>query len=386
VTATAPLRIDDWIVSARERSTCVSPDRATVYSFDREGRPLSWFERGRVYKRSLASDVHARERIAGARRRFKLTRPEAIERFEVMRECVTRSSAIGLDPEAAGRIERILAWTPERLLDERARFDRAYRPVTILPPDQYLAVVLQATFGCSWGRCTFCDFYDEQPFEARSVEEFAGHVGDVRVLLGRAAGLRRCIFLGSGNALLLPNSRLLPLLRVASEAFPARRWSGFVDVLTGRRKSRNDWEELREMGLSRVHVGLETGDDGLLAWLNKPGTRERAVEFVSTLKRAGVGVAVILMVGVGGRGFASEHVRSSLEMVSGLPLGAGDIVYLSPFIEPPDSAYASRAAEEGVQVLPAAQRERQYRRLHDGIRKMHPEVRTSRYDIREFVY
>ena len=155
-------------VSARERSTCVSPDRATVYSFDREGRPLSWFERGRVYKRSLASDVHGRERIAGARRRFKLTRREAIERFEVIRECVARASTMGVDEEAAGRIEEILAWTPERLLDERTRFERAYRPVTILPPDQYLAVVLQATFGCSWGRCTFCDFYDEQPFEART--------------------------------------------------------------------------------------------------------------------------------------------------------------------------------------------------------------------------
>jgi radical SAM superfamily enzyme YgiQ (UPF0313 family) len=373
-------------VSARERSTCVSPDRATVYSFDREGRPLSWFERGRVYKRSLASDVHGRERISGARRRFKLTRREAIERFEVMRECVARASAMGLDEEAAGRIERILSWTPETLLDERARFDRAYRPVTILPPDQYLAVVLQATFGCSWGRCTFCDFYDEQPFEVRSVEEFAGHVDEVRALLGRAAGLRRSIFLGSGNALLLPNSRLRTLIRVASEAFPGRRWSGFVDVFTGQRKSRSEWEELRESGLLRVHVGLETGDDSLLAWLNKPGTQESGVELVSTLKRAGVQVAVILMVGVGGRAFASEHVRSSLEMVSRLPLGGGDIVYLSPFVEPRGSAYASRAAEEGIGPLSTARRERQYGRLHDGIRKMHPEVRTSRYDVREFVY
>jgi radical SAM superfamily enzyme YgiQ (UPF0313 family) len=386
VTAIAPLRIDDWIVSAREWSTCVSPDRVTVYSFDREGRPLSWFERGRVYKRSLASDVHGRERVTGAKRRFKLTRAEAIERFEIMRERIARASSIGLDGEAADRIEKILAWTPERLLDERARFDSAYRPVTILPPDQYLAVVLQATFGCSWRRCTFCDFYDEQPFAVRSVEEFRGHVAEVRALLGRAAGLRRSIFLGSGNALLLPNSRLRPLLRVALEAFPSRSWSGFVDVFTGQRKSRSEWEELRERGLARVHLGLETGDDSLLAWLNKPGTRELAIELVSTLKRAGVRVAVILMVGVGGRKFAAEHVRSSLEMVARLPLDGGDIVYLSPFVESRGSAYASRAADEGIRPLPAALCERQYRRLREGIREMHPEPRTTRYDIREFVY
>ena len=231
-------------------------------------------------------------------------------------------------------------------------------PVSILPPDQYLAIVVQATHGCTWNRCTFCNFYQDRPFEIRSTAAFADHLRRVADLLGRAASMRRSLFLADGNALALSVDRLRPIVDAARAAFPDRPWSGFVDVFTGERKTADDWRELRAHGLDRVYVGLETGHGPLLEFLNKPGTPEDARSFLTTLKEAGVRVSVILMAGAGGERYAAGHVRDTLAVVGGLPLGPGDLVYLSPFVEHTDSEYASRAREDGVRPLADAARAR----------------------------
>ena len=208
----------------------------------------------------------------------------------------------------------------------------------------------------------------------------------MRRLLGGGEALRRSIFLASGNALVLANERLRPLFGAAREQFPGRPLAGFVDVFTGARKSAEDWSELAEQGLARVHVGLETGHDPLLRWLHKPGSAEEAGVFIRTLKRAGLSVSVIVMVGVGGSRFAADHVRETVALMEELPLTGGDTVYLSPFLEQPESDYALRAAEEGMHALDEDEIDAQYGMLRDAIRRAHPSVTVSRYDIREFVY
>ncbi len=380
------LHSGDWIVSAKARSTSLSPDRDTVFAFDLEGRPISWYDAGRIHKRSLASDVHVRAREGAKRRRFVLDPAAARAAFGALLERVAEVPRAGLSPEVRGRLADILAWTPERLLAERARFDAAYRPVSILPPDQYLAIVVQATFGCTWNRCTFCNFYQDRPFRARPLGEIERHLARVATLLGRAASLRRRLFLADGNALILANARLRPVISATKRIFPGRPLYGFVDVFTGERKPVEDWVELRELGLERVYLGLETGHDPLLAWMNKPGSANAAAEFVGTLKAAGLRVSVIFMVGAGGERFAGAHVRDTLALAARLPLGAGDLVYLSPFREHPDSPYARRARDEGIAPLDGEGAASQHRVLRDGIRSALPAAQVAAYDIREFVY
>jgi radical SAM superfamily enzyme YgiQ (UPF0313 family) len=120
------------------------------------------------------------------------------------------------------------------------------------------------------------------------------------------------VFLADGNALTLSNRRLLQFAELARSAFPGRGLFGFVDVFTGEKKSTEDWNELRLAGLRRVYVGVETGSDDLLGWLNKPGGSEDAREFVERLKTAGLHVSLIFMVGIGGKRFAAEHTRQTL--------------------------------------------------------------------------
>jgi radical SAM superfamily enzyme YgiQ (UPF0313 family) len=159
-----------------------------------------------------------------------------------------------------------------------------------------------------------------------------------------------------------------------------------VDVVTGERKPPAAWRALRERGLERVHVGLETGHAPLLAWMNKPGSPEEAAAFVAELKGAGLSVGLIVMVGAGGDRFAERHVAETLDLLSRLPLGRGDLLYLSPFLEHPSSAYAGRAAAEGVRALSESERAAQYARLRDGARAALPGIRVALYDLREFLY
>jgi len=379
-------RTGPWVLGAKGHSTSIGLGRDAVYSFDLEGRPLFWFERGRTYKRSLASEVHARDRDGGRRRLWRLSAGEAADRFEAVL-AVARRAPYRQGGEALGeRFERILAWSPERLLGERDRFESVYRPLSILPPDQYLAVVLQATFGCSWNRCTFCNFYQGEAFRARSAASFETHCRGVRDLLGDGAGLRRSLFLATGNALVLANERLRPLFRTATAWFPGRPIAGFVDVFSGARKSVEDWIELREAGLGRVHVGLETGHDPLLDWLHKPGRAHESESFVRTLKQAGLRVSVIVMAGVGGARFAADHTRDTSALVARLPLTRGDTIYLSPFVEHGDSVYAERAAAAGIRALDSAELDAHHAALRDAFRGAHAQVTVARYDIREFVY
>ena len=156
----------------------------------------AWFDGGRTFKRSMASEVHGRERRGGVRRRWVLDEPEARQQFAGLLERVAQAPRDRLAEAVRTRLDVIRSWTPERLLAERERFREAYPwPVTILPPDQYLSIVVQVTFGCTWNRCTFCSFYQDREFTARGTAELNDHLGKVVDLFGRSAALRRSLFL-----------------------------------------------------------------------------------------------------------------------------------------------------------------------------------------------
>ncbi|GLV47764.1 amino acid ABC transporter substrate-binding protein [Thermus sp. LT1-2-5] len=341
-----------------------------VLSFDREGRLYHYFRRGMTYKRALDGSLHLRYR-EGRRRRQRLAPEEALG---VYREALALAEAHLQDGE---RRREVLRWTPEALLDPRPYREAYPWPISILPPDAYLAVVLQATTGCTWNRCTFCSFYQDRPFQKRSPEAFAEHVERVRALLGKGVLLRRGVFLADGNALAL-SEPLLPLLEIVGKAFPGEPVLGFLDLFTGLKKEASWWERLRGLGLRRVYLGLETGHAPLLALLGKPGHPKEALALVGALKRAGLSVGVILMVGAGGRPFAQAHFRDSLALLAELPLDREDLVYLSPFQENPDTPYAAL----GLEPLPDVEEELKV--WVGALRRMG--LRASRYDIREFLY
>jgi radical SAM superfamily enzyme YgiQ (UPF0313 family) len=366
------------LVSLTERATILSPDHGHVLSFDREGRLLYYFRQGKTFKRSLGSEVHLRFR-QGSRQRRCLTEPATRRLFS------TRLQLPLVESAARRRLdEEILRWTPDSLLAEKAKFEAAYKPISILPPDQYRAIVLQATEGCSWNRCTFCNFYMNRPFSVRTEAQFVEHIAAVKALLGKGERLRRGLFLADGNALSLSNRRLGPLLDRAAEAFPGHNLFGFVDLFSGERRSLAEWQSLKQWGLQRVYVGMETGLDELLQWVNKPGSAEDLEHFVATLKAAELQVGLIVMVGLGGHEYRKRHRDASRQLLQRLPLDRGDLIYLSPFVEFGQSVYARQRENRGLRPMDESEVDTELEALASELRDSG--LRTGRYDIREFVY
>lgn len=365
------------------RSTVLSPELGRSLTFDREGRLLIYFRDGETFKRSLGGEVHLRFR-RGSRQRRRLDTEEGLE---IMGEAyaVAREARPWASHQLERRLdEEILRWSAADLESERRRFAAVYKPISILPPDQYLAVVLQATEGCTWNACTFCNFYMDRPFFVKEPEEFERHVVGVKDLLGKGMLLRRGIFLADGNALALSNRRLMPLLDIAAKELPDRKLYGFIDLFSGERRRPEDWRELAERGLDRVYIGMETGLDELLALVNKPGKAAELEAFVKTLKTAGLSVCLIVMVGLGGRQYREEHARATLKTLRAMPLSSEDLVYLSPFVEQDGSEYQRQRVVRGLEPMDEAEIESELERMAAKIRARG--LKASRYDIREFIY
>lgn len=377
------MRAPATLANLTERSTVLSPDRDHVLSFDREGRLLYFFRRGQTYKRSLGSEVHLRYRN-GLRQRRKLDRQDTARLFAEVLE-LARSLLRRCQGEARRRLaDEILRWTVEGLLAEERRFQTAYKPISILPPDQYRAIVLQATEGCSWNRCTFCNFYMDRPFAVRSVEDFERHLVAVKELLGAGILLRRGVFLADGNALALSNRRLVPLLDRIAEAFSGEEIFGFVDLFSGERRSESDWSLLRERGLRRIYLGMETGDEALLRWVNKPGSPMELEDFVAVLKATGIEVGLILMIGLGGSEHRHRHREASLDLLQRLSLDTNDLIYLSPFVEHGGTTYGHDRRAMGWTAMSESEIDAELKDIAKELR--HEGLRVGRYDIREFIY
>ena len=371
------------LANLTERATVLSPESGRVVTFDREGRWIYYIRRGQTFKRSLGSQVHLRFRRQ-VRQRCQLSHSAAMEVFAEVYGLAHELAAMCQGEVLARLQNEVLHWSPESLAKEEERFSLAYRPITILPPDQYLSIVLQATEGCTWNHCTFCNFFMDRPFRVRSTEDFEEHTQRVRELLGQGLLLRRGIFLADGNALALSFGRLEPLVDLARRYFPNRELFGFVDLFSGERRRYDEWRALRERGLRRVYVGMESGLDELLELVNKPGSAADLENFVATLKRAGLQVSLIIMVGLGGHEYRCRHGEATRDLLLQLPLQKTDLVYLSPFVEHKGSSYHERRVRMGLTPLTEIEVESEVQRLAKQLRG--GGLKVSRYDIREFVY
>lgn len=369
----------------------------TIVSFDGEGRLIVAFRDGINYVRGLSGDVLQKRVLApGQKERRKLSDEE---RRRVLAELLTWSQqmiehiAATASPAERDWFERIRRWDVDRLEAERERFRMVYKPISILPPDQYRALVLQATEGCSWNRCHFCTFYRDRAFRIHSPGSFRTHIQRVKEFVGAGIGLRRAIFLGDANALIIPQPRLRELLQVVHEEFrigPQADFKGiyaFLDIFGAERKTLNEYRELAAAGVRRIYLGLESGDETVFRLLNKPGSPAEAIEAVRTIKAAGIAEGIILLVGAGGERFAHDHVQHSLAAIAAMGLGPEDIVYLSPLIIPTDTPYLAQLQAFDSRPLSDEAIFEQFNQLKQGARMVvGTGAKVVIYHVEEFVY
>jgi radical SAM superfamily enzyme YgiQ (UPF0313 family) len=342
-----------------------SADGEAHWACDVRGHLLAGHTGDAHYQVGLGGDVLVKRGHPGDYALSRLPAQEAEALFDMVaaqasealvalaRDELALSAADG-SPQAAqvhSRLEAVARRDASACRADREAFAAVYRPVRILPPDNYRALLVQLTEGCSHNRCTFCTLYRDVPFRVKTPDDLGRHLDGIQALLGAALDRRTQVFLGDANACLVPQRRLLPAMARIAERFPGPARGGFhafVDAFTPPGKSEAELVELTEAGLRRLTVGLETGHAPLLAWLDKPGTPDDVVAAVGRFKEAGLKVSVTVLVGAGGERYARAHREDTLRVIERLGLERGDRVYVSPFRPQPGTPYAERAQADGV--------------------------------------
>ncbi len=182
------------------------------------------------------------------------------------------------------------------------------------PPSESDAYILQATIGCSWNHCTYCDMYRDKTFRLR---DLASTLEDLDVA-GRVHGRSQVekVFVADGDALVLPMDHWRALLDRARRVFPGlRRVSCYAMARNIRDKSDAELAELREAGLSLLYIGPESGDDPTLKRIAKGDDAAAHVLAAERAHAAGMQLSVIALLGIAMERTA-EHARATAELVT----------------------------------------------------------------------
>ncbi|MCA9321748.1 MAG: radical SAM protein [Planctomycetes bacterium] len=184
------------------------------------------------------------------------------------------------------------------------------------PPSEAESLIIQATLGCSFNRCSFCSMYREKDFVARPLEEVQREI----VRLGRSDHRVRRVFLADGDAMTLPTDHLLALLESLAQAFPdLQRVASYAWPLNILKKSDAELESLRAARLSLVYLGLESGSARLLKKITKGANPAMMRETIDRCRAAGIKVSATTILGLGGERHSAEHVRETAALVSASP-------------------------------------------------------------------
>lgn len=359
-------------------------NKLEVLTLDGRARPVALSWEGRQYRRGLDGRCKEILRVPGPERDFydgAQVEPEVFG--DLLRRWAERLAFDGED------------WL-RRLDHDAHEFNRIYRPISILPPDQYRSLVLQLTEGCAYNGCSFCNLYRDRAYRCKDSVEFAKHIGDVVDYFGPALPWRRGIFLGDANAAGISTRRLLEALDQVRAAFPGHRLhplefhrvSCFQDTFSGKMRSLEDWRRLRKLGLAQVHLGVESGSSEVLRLLHKPLAHQRVVELVERLQQAEIEVSLIFLLGAGGRQLADVHLNETCKLLAQMKLGGRDRVYLSELFVHPGSEYDRTSAEAGLTPLTRWECRQQARQLREKLDFPTPPKGTpvALYDVRQFVY
>jgi radical SAM superfamily enzyme YgiQ (UPF0313 family) len=227
----------------------------------------------------------------------------------------------------------------------------------IRPPSEAGSLLIRVTRNCPWNRCTFCGTYKGKKFSRRSIEQIKADIDAAKAVEGRikemswalghggamsqqvltrafsdpslpdsfrsialwlAAG-GDTVFLQDANSLMLSTDSLITIIKYIGRAFPSvSRVTSYARGSTLKDKSVEDYVRLREAGLSRLHVGMESGSDKVLKQINKGCTSEQLIRGGKRVVEAGISLCLYVMPGIGGQALSEEHVSETARVVNAI--------------------------------------------------------------------
>ncbi len=229
-----------------------------------------------------------------------------------------------------------------------------FRIGPIRPPSEADSLLMQVTQGCTWNKCKFCNLYRHTKFRAYTVDSVKEDIDRMAAFAWKAERSRRTdgswdverlnaelremppeeqnsyyvvatwllnggknVFLQDGNTLALSGGRLTEVLRYLKETFPQiERITSYGRAENLSKVSAEEFAELREAGLTRIHSGFESGSNEVLAFVNKGVTSEQQIRAGKNIKAGGLELSVYFMPGLGGRALSRKNAEGMARVVS----------------------------------------------------------------------
>ncbi|MEW5919804.1 MAG: radical SAM protein [Bacillota bacterium] len=224
----------------------------------------------------------------------------------------------------------------------------------IRPPSEAESLLIRINRNCPWNKCLFCPVYKGKKFSRRTVEEIKGDIrafkeaeqklkalsmkhgygGAVTVELMEMlyrqepelfqVGLwlyrgGKNVFLQDADGLAMAADQLVEVLHFLKEQFPTvERITTYARAKTAARRSLAQLTALRKAGLTRVHIGMETGNDSLLAAMCKGVTAVEQIEGGKKIKEAGLSLSEYVLLGLGGRDAWREHILDAAAVLNAI--------------------------------------------------------------------
>jgi radical SAM superfamily enzyme YgiQ (UPF0313 family) len=188
-----------------------------------------------------------------------------------------------------------------------------YEGMMYRPPSEADSLILQATVGCSYNKCTFCEMYRAKKFRVRPIEELRAEIAWAQ----QNARWTRKVFLADGDALIAKASFLEQICREVNQAFPRlRRISLYASPQALLIRSVEEMRELKELGLTQYYIGVESGDDTVLEQLAKGVDADQWAEAAAKATAAKVKLSAMILLGAGGPKNSEQHALASAALIN----------------------------------------------------------------------
>jgi radical SAM superfamily enzyme YgiQ (UPF0313 family) len=226
----------------------------------------------------------------------------------------------------------------------------------IRPPSEAHSLLLRVTRNCSWNHCEFCHIYKGERFTPRTVEEVKKDIDTIHAMVSEIRSLSwssgsggeitatlassilnrphilpegyrsvilwlyrggKNVFLQDANNLILRTQDLVEILAYLRKTFPSvERITTYSRAKTVSRKTVDELRELHDAGLSRIHMGLESGYDRLLEFVKKGVTARDHIDAGRKVKEAGISLSEYIMPGLGGKSMWREHAIETARVLN----------------------------------------------------------------------
>ena len=232
--------------------------------------------------------------------------------------------------------------------------DRSFELGPIRPPSEAYSLLIRATRNCPWNRCQFCPVYKGQKFELRPTEDItedikkakaiADEIKDIAWKVGYGSRLKdaaatvynryqhnasicnvalwlwaggESAFLQDANTLIMRTPDLVRVISFLKQTFPElNRITSYARSKTAAKKSLEELKALNDAGLSRLHIGMESGSDLVLSYMEKGVTAEEHIAGGKKVREAGISLCEYVMPGLGGRKMSSDHVAGTAAVLN----------------------------------------------------------------------